>query len=100
VELMFASRRLLRPDGAQRTDARGVSPGWRRGGPYIDGGWEVDIGGVLPDGAVSRERRNSTDPLEERRTAVGRPALLVHGKRINEVGVETETTACSVTFPV
>ena len=51
--------------------------------PYVNGGWEVDIRVVLPDGSVIRERKKapSASKSAAQRWAEARErVLLVHGK--------------------
>ena len=51
--------------------------------PYVDGGWEVDIRVVLPDGAVIRERRKAptaSKSAAQRWAEARERVLLVNGK--------------------
>jgi hypothetical protein len=58
--------------------------------PYVDGGWEVDIRVVLPDGKVIRERRKAptaSKSAAQRWAEARERLLLVNGKpdRVKEV---------------
>jgi hypothetical protein len=58
--------------------------------PYVDGGWEVDIRVVLPDGALIRERRKAptaSKSAAQRWAEARERVLLVNGKpdRVKEV---------------